>query len=136
MQYDYKYKITKYIVIKWMITSYYGALNLTYDSHSRRYSVLLLILLLILPMLPSIESSSSETLTPLVTIEEEVKDQSLKLVIGQPWVLSIIDFIFLATANEGGWPVLSITVSSSHWQCVVRVLIIAGLARGTGGSEI
>src|SRR6218665_2484726 len=40
------------------------------------------------------------------------------------------DFIFLATAYEGGWPVLSLTVSFSHWQCAVSVQIIGELARG------
>ena len=33
------------------------------------------------------------------------------------------NFIFLATAHEGGWPALSITVSSSHWQSAVSVLV-------------
>jgi len=32
------------------------------------------------------------------------------------------DFIYLATAYEGGWPVaLSLTVSSSHWQFTISV---------------
>ena len=35
----------------------------------------------------------------------------------------------------GGWPVLSLTISSSHWQSAVIVLIIAELARGAGGTE-
>ena len=38
----------------------------------------------------------------------------LKLALRQPWVCSVNDFIFLATAYEGGLPVLSLTVSSSH----------------------
>src|SRR5688572_26057368 len=42
---------------------------------------------------------------------------------------SVSDFIFLASVYEGGWPVLSLTVSSSHRQCSVSVLIIAELAR-------
>ena len=50
--------------------------------------------------------------------------------LGQPWVWSVSDFIFVATAYECGWPVLSLTISSSHWQCAVSVLIIAELARG------
>ena len=37
---------------------------------------------------------------------------------------------------EGEWPVLSLTISSSHWQRVVSVLIIAELAKGAGGAEI
>jgi len=35
--------------------------------------------------------------------EEEEEDQSFKLALGQPWVWSVSDFIFLATAYEGGW---------------------------------
>ena len=42
------------------------------------------------------------------------EEQSLKLALGQPWVLSFSNFIFLASAHEGGWHVLSLTVSSSH----------------------
>jgi len=42
------------------------------------------------------------------------KDQSLMLSLGQPWVCSVSKFIFLASAYEGGWPFLSLTVSSSH----------------------
>ena len=60
---------------------------------------------------------------------EDKEDQSLKLALGQPRVWSVSDFIFSASANEGGWPVLSLTVSSSHWQCTVSVLIIAESAR-------
>ena len=56
--------------------------------------------------------------------------QSLKLALRQPCVWSVSDFSFLATAYKGGWPVLSLTVSSSLWQCVVSVLIIGELARG------
>ena len=67
-------------------------------------------------------------------VEEE--EQSLKLALRQPWVWSVSDFIFLASAYEGGWPVLSLAVSSSHRQCTVSVLIIAELARGAGGAEI
>ena len=63
------------------------------------------------------------------------EDHSLKLALGQPWVWSVGDFIFLAMAYEGGWLVLSLTVSSSHWQCAVSVLIIAELARGAGGTN-
>ena len=48
----------------------------------------------------------------------------------QPWVWSVSDFIFLASACEGDWPVLFLTISSSHWQNMVSVLIIAELARG------
>ena len=55
---------------------------------------------------------------------------SLKLSLRQPWVWSVSDPIFLATAYEGGWPVLSLTVLSSYWQSAVSVLIIAELARG------
>ena len=60
------------------------------------------------------------------SFEEEEEDQSL----GQSWVWSVSDFIFLALAYEGRWPVLSLTISSSHWQCAVSVLIIAELTRG------
>ena len=70
-----------------------------------------------------------------VNIDEE-EEQSLKLALRQPWVWSVSDFIFLASAYEGGWPVLSLAVSSSHQQCTVSVLIIAELARGAGGAEI
>ena len=68
------------------------------------------------------------------SIYDDDDDQSLKLAPRQPCVRSVSDFIFLASAYEGGWPVL--TVSSSHWQCAVCVLIIAGLARGAGRAEI
>jgi len=67
---------------------------------------------------------------PRYSLEEEEEDQSLKLALRQPWVWSVSDFIFLATAYEGGWPVLSLTFSSSHLQCMFSVLIIAELARG------
>ena len=66
--------------------------------------------------------------------EEEDEEQSLML--GQPVVCSVSDFIFLASAYEGGWQVLSLTVSSSHWQCSVSVLVIAEFARGGGGAEV
>ena len=64
--------------------------------------------------------------------------KSFKLAMGmrQPWAWSVIDFIFLALAYEGAWPVLSLTVSSSHWQCTVSVLIIAELARGCKLQEL
>jgi len=64
------------------------------------------------------------------------EEQPLKLVLRQPWVWSVSNFIFLASAHGGGWPVLFVTVSSSHWQCMVSILIIAKLARGTSGAEI
>ena len=64
----------------------------------------------------------------LNSITEEIEEQSFKLVLRQPWLWSVSDFIFLASAYEGEWPVLSLTVSSSHWQCVVSVLIIVELA--------
>ena len=59
----------------------------------------------------------------------EEEDQSLQ----QPWVWSVSDFIFLATAYDGGWPILSLIVPSSHWQvwhCAVSAASIAELARG------
>ena len=40
------------------------------------------------------------------------------------------DFIFLDSTYEGRWPVLSLTISSSQWQRMVSVLIIAKLTRG------
>ena len=44
--------------------------------------------------------------------------------------------IFLASAYEGGWPVLSLDVSSSH-QCTVSVLIVAESAtESAGGAKI
>ena len=49
---------------------------------------------------------------------------------------NVSDFIFLPSAYEGIWPVLSLATSSSQWQCTVSVLIIAELARGAGGIEI
>ena len=48
------------------------------------------------------------------TRREEVEEQSLKLAPGQPLVWSVSAFIFLASAYEGGWPVLSLTVPPSH----------------------
>ena len=51
--------------------------------------------------------------------------------LSKPSVWSVSDFSFsLASAYELRWPVLSLTISSSHWQCIVSVLIIAELARG------
>ena len=73
---------------------------------------------------------------PFSPCKAEEEAQSLKLALGQPWVWSVRDLIFLASAYEGGWPVLSLTVSSSHWQCTVSVLIIDELARGADGTEI
>ena len=58
------------------------------------------------------------------------------LALKQPWVWSVSDFIFLATAYEGGWPVLFLSVSSSYWQCAISVLIIAELARGRRWNRI
>ena len=69
-------------------------------------------------------------LTPVVLEEDE--DQSLKLALRQPRVWIVSDFIFLATAYEGGWPVLSLNI----WQRMVSVLIIAELARGASEAEI
>jgi len=34
--------------------------------------------------------------------------------LGQPWAWSVSDFIFLASKYEGGWPVLSLAISSSY----------------------
>jgi len=45
----------------------------------------------------------------------------------QPWVCSVSDLIFLAMAYEGRWSVLSLTVSSFHWQSAISALIIAEL---------
>jgi len=56
-------------------------------------------------------------------IEEE--DQACKLALGQAWVYRASNFIFLALGYEGRWPVLSLTVSSSHWQYMVNVFITA-----------
>ena len=61
--------------------------------------------------------------------EEEKEEQSLKLTLKQPYVWSVSDFIFLASANEGWEWVLSLAVSSSNQQCTVSVLIKAELAR-------
>ena len=58
------------------------------------------------------------------------EEQSVKLVLRRLCVRSVSDFVFSASAYEGGWPVLSHAISSSHWQCMVYVLIIARLARG------
>jgi len=38
-----------------------------------------------------------------------LEEQSLKLSLGQPWVRSIGDFIFLASACEGRWGLSSPT---------------------------
>ena len=62
------------------------------------------------------------------TVHEQ-EEQSLNLALGHPWVWSVSDFIFLASAYELGWSVLSLTISSSHWQRTVSVLIIAELER-------
>ena len=69
--------------------------------------------------------------------EEEEEEQSLKLTLRQPWVWSVSAFILLATAYEGRWPVPSLAVSSSHWQCTVSVVIITEFdGIGAGGTEI
>ena len=65
--------------------------------------------------------------------EDKEQEQTIKLDLWLPWVQSVSDFIFLALAYESGWPFLSLTVSSSHWQCAVSVLISWV---GIGGSEI
>jgi len=49
-----------------------------------------------------------------ITYEEEEEKQPLKLALGQAWVWSVNDFIFLGTAYEGRWSVLSLTISASH----------------------
>ena len=68
---------------------------------------------LIIDVLASVSGGAEMMMTsPLFTLK-------------QPWVWSVSDFIFLATAYEGGWPVLSPTVLSSHRQSAVSVLIIA-----------
>ena len=59
-----------------------------------------------------------------------------KPALGQPWVWSISDFIFLGAAYDGGSTVLSLTVSFSYRQCTVSVLSIAELARGADVEEI
>ena len=60
--------------------------------------------------------------------------KSLKLVLRQPWVWIVWDFIFLASAYEGGLAlpvtVLFHAVSSAHWLFVVSVLIRDELTRG------
>src|SRR6218665_1130770 len=56
----------------------------------------------------------------------QVKKKSLKLALGQPRVSSVSGFIL---AYGGGWPVLSLTISSSRRQCIVGVLIIAEFLR-------
>ena len=67
---------------------------------------------------------------------EAEEEQSLKLALRQPWVWSVNDFIFLASAYEGGCAILFLAVSSSHWQCAVSVLIKAELTGGANGAEI
>ena len=55
---------------------------------------------------------------------------------GMKWYC-VSNFIFLAFAYQGWWPVLSIAVSTSYLQRAVSVLIIAELARrGSDGAEI
>src|SRR5688572_24076283 len=51
----------------------------------------------------------------------------------QPYVRSVSDFIFLASAYEDGWTILFLALSSSSWQCTVSVLKIAELAIGGRG---
>lgn len=41
-----------------------------------------------------------------------------------------------SSANEGEWPVVFLSVSSSQCQCMVSVLIIAEQARGSSDAEI
>jgi len=55
-----------------------------------------------------------------------------KLVPRQPWARRVRSFIFSAPAYEGGWPILSSPVTSSHRQCTVGVLI----AESVRGADI
>lgn len=52
----------------------------------------------------------------------------LRFTEGQPFVYEVSDFFFSVLAYEGGWPVLSFAVSSSHPLCGVSILTIGGLA--------
>ena len=63
-----------------------------------------------------------------VSSHKKKKYSPLKLAIRQAWVQCVGDLIF--SAYECRWPVLSLITPSSHWQCMVSVLIIADLARG------
>jgi len=63
-----------------------------------------------------------------VLLPQQTEEEHSPKLSGQPWVWSASNFIFLASAYEGGWPVLSLTVSSSHWQSTVNVHIVAEFA--------
>jgi len=41
------------------------------------------------------------------TEKEEEEEKSLKLATGQPWALSVSDFVFLVSSYESGWPLAS-----------------------------
>ena len=47
-------------------------------------------------------------------------EQSLNQALGQPWVWSVSDFIFLTCAYQCGWLVLFLAISLSHWMYVVH----------------
>ena len=85
--------------------------------------VAMLLVLQVLAYVPIVTSKSERKWVSLIYIEEE-RDQYLKLALGPPCLWSVSDFIFLASAYEGGWPILSLTVSSSRWQRTVSVFII------------
>ena len=44
------------------------------------------------------------------------------LLVRGPGQISVSDFIFLASAYEVRWPVLSLSISSSHWRRLVKIL--------------
>ena len=44
---------------------------------------------------------------------------------------SVNDLMFLTSAYEGGWPVLSVTITSTHWQCRVDMPTQLSLSEGS-----
>lgn len=64
------------------------------------------------------------------------EDQSFNRDLRYLWVWSVSNSVFLASAYESEWSVLSPAMSSSHRPCTVGVLIMAEFARDTDGAEI
>src|SRR6218665_1504389 len=62
-------------------------------------------------------------------VSEEVSS-ALSHCEGKPWMGSGSDFIFLTSAYDVRRPVISLVASPSHRQRMVRVVVIAELARG------
>lgn len=70
-----------------------------------------------------------------IEYEEVEEGQCFKLALRQPLVWRISDFTFLASAYQGGWPVLFLAISTSHQQCTMSILFITELTRGCSSRQ-